>query len=391
MLVPAPAARLTDIHTCTMCPPPAGAPIISPGAPNVLIGGMPAARMTDLCVCVPPPPAGGDAIITGAFTVLVNFMPAARMSDLTVKGGVIVSGCPTVMIGMMGFGLPSLPLSLFDLILRELQEFLRDVTEMYEEGKRTRGDAVQDILDFVFQKREGYLFGVDEFKFLNVKLDLDYVWDDKEASLLVDFEFSGIDINVDSGAEYFDSFLVPFGVRLEEDFLTVKVKGQQGVGFVDGTSIPSGLSGRLDAAHAKGATGTVSVYTGDDKNNPESMVSVNGTVLNAEAAWDATAADGGRQTGLAGYGKAGADVVDGAITFEANQKHDDGSVTSERAKVNIAGGAVGASAGAWGVKDESTERVHVGAEGGVEALLGGTVSVDVSHGPAYTSTDRYKF
>lgn len=101
-----PAARLTDMHTCPMVTPGippvphVGGPILSPGAPTVLIGGLPAARVSDMAVCVGPP----DVIVKGSATVLINFMPAARMGDSTAHGGVIVLGCPTVMIGDSGGG-----------------------------------------------------------------------------------------------------------------------------------------------------------------------------------------------------------------------------------------------------------------------------------------------
>ena len=72
-----------------------GGPILPPGGIPVLIGGMPAARVGDLCTCVGPP----DAIAMGSMTVLIKQQPAARMLDPTVHGGVIVIGYPTVLIG----------------------------------------------------------------------------------------------------------------------------------------------------------------------------------------------------------------------------------------------------------------------------------------------------
>ena len=93
-----PAARLTDLHTCPMVTgvvPHVGGPISGPGAPTVLIGGLPAARVGDMAVCVGPP----DVIAVGCFTVLIGGQPAARMGDATAHGGVIVLGCPTVLIG----------------------------------------------------------------------------------------------------------------------------------------------------------------------------------------------------------------------------------------------------------------------------------------------------
>lgn len=93
----APAARITDFHTCpmvTVLVPHVGGPI-AVGCPTVLIGGMPAARVGDMAICVGPP----DVIVKGSATVLIGGMLAARMGDMTAHGGVIVMGAPTVLIG----------------------------------------------------------------------------------------------------------------------------------------------------------------------------------------------------------------------------------------------------------------------------------------------------
>ncbi len=93
-----PAARLTDMHTCPMVTgvvPHVGGPIVAPGQPNVLIGGLPAARVSDMCTCVGPP----DTIVMGSTKVLIGGLPAARMGDQTAHGGVIVAGAPNVLIG----------------------------------------------------------------------------------------------------------------------------------------------------------------------------------------------------------------------------------------------------------------------------------------------------
>lgn len=65
------------------------------GEVTVLIGKLPAARATDPLVCVGPP----DSVAMGSMTVLIGKLPAARMGDPTDHGGVIVLGCPTVLIG----------------------------------------------------------------------------------------------------------------------------------------------------------------------------------------------------------------------------------------------------------------------------------------------------
>ena len=92
-----PAARVGDLHVCPMITgvvPHVGGPILPPGAVTVLIGGMPAARVGDMCTCVGPP----DSIIMGSMKVMIGGKPAARMGDQTAHGGVIVLGAPTVMI-----------------------------------------------------------------------------------------------------------------------------------------------------------------------------------------------------------------------------------------------------------------------------------------------------
>ena len=93
-----PAARITDMHLCPMVTgvvPHVGGPIIGPGAPTVLIAGMPAAVVGDMVTCVGPP----DTIIMGSGTVLIGGKPAARLGDSTAHGGTIVAGAPTVIIG----------------------------------------------------------------------------------------------------------------------------------------------------------------------------------------------------------------------------------------------------------------------------------------------------
>ncbi len=100
-----PAARLGDMHQCPAYSGKAahsGGPITGPGCPTILIGGMPAAVMTDLCVCNGPP----DTIVKGSTGVFFGGKPAARMGDQCAHGGKIVVGCPTVLIGDNAGGMP---------------------------------------------------------------------------------------------------------------------------------------------------------------------------------------------------------------------------------------------------------------------------------------------
>jgi uncharacterized Zn-binding protein involved in type VI secretion len=76
------------------------------GSPNVLIGGQPAWRVTDVHVCpqvsVLVPHVGG-AVQKGSTTVLINNRPAARQGDVITEGGggpnAIAMGLLNVQIG----------------------------------------------------------------------------------------------------------------------------------------------------------------------------------------------------------------------------------------------------------------------------------------------------
>ena len=91
--------------------PPVPMPIVK-GQANVLIGGQPAARITDTtgpCTvgCIPGPPG---MVSKGSSSVTIGFLPAARVMDQTthpgcagpipgVSGMIQGPGCPTVLIG----------------------------------------------------------------------------------------------------------------------------------------------------------------------------------------------------------------------------------------------------------------------------------------------------
>lgn len=124
-----PAARIGDlvkqdaphchapIHPAAPVPTPVPHPAlplaIIKGQPNVLIGGKPAARVTDLTViCTLPScvPGGPGVIAKGSATIMIGGLPAARVNDLTAHatcvapipspaGKVLPPGCPTVLLG----------------------------------------------------------------------------------------------------------------------------------------------------------------------------------------------------------------------------------------------------------------------------------------------------
>ena len=93
-----PAARVGDMHVCPMVTgivPHVGGPILPPGCPTVLIGGVFAATVGTMATCVGPP----DSLVMGSATVMIGGKPAVRMGDTTAHGGTVIIGCPTVLIG----------------------------------------------------------------------------------------------------------------------------------------------------------------------------------------------------------------------------------------------------------------------------------------------------
>lgn len=124
-----PAARMTDkvlqmgphCHAPIHPPAPVPTPLPHPPLPltiikgemTVLIGNMPAARVTDMTTpCMLPGcvPAGPGIIMKGSATVLIGNLPAARAGDMTNHascvapipapvGNILPPGCPTVLIG----------------------------------------------------------------------------------------------------------------------------------------------------------------------------------------------------------------------------------------------------------------------------------------------------
>lgn len=107
------------IHPAALTPTPTPHPprklAIKSGQKSVLIGGSPAARLTDVsdpcglntCGCL----AGGPGIITKASrSVYIGGLPAARVGDITTHaacvapipsptGSILPPGCKTVIIG----------------------------------------------------------------------------------------------------------------------------------------------------------------------------------------------------------------------------------------------------------------------------------------------------
>lgn len=91
----APAARLTD-------PTAHPGAIIGPCVPTVLIEGLPAAvAFLSHHACAFPglPPHPPNPIVTGSKTVLIGGMPAARFGDTCLCGAGVIAGATRTLIG----------------------------------------------------------------------------------------------------------------------------------------------------------------------------------------------------------------------------------------------------------------------------------------------------
>lgn len=84
-------ARFLDLYRC---PSHVGGAVAT-GDPTVLICFRPAARLGDKTLCL----AGFDTIVEGEPTVLIGGQPAALKGHHTEHGGVLLTGCPRVIIG----------------------------------------------------------------------------------------------------------------------------------------------------------------------------------------------------------------------------------------------------------------------------------------------------
>jgi uncharacterized Zn-binding protein involved in type VI secretion len=148
-----PAARVGDMHTCPMVTPGVppiphvGGPILPPGKPTVLIGGMPAATMGNMCTCVGPP----DSIVLGSTGVLIGGMPAARMGDTCAHGGAIVAGCPTVLIGETSPGAPGVPPPPNVITIMPLKAVKEMIKKMPKDGAK----KVSQVVSLAKASKEG--------------------------------------------------------------------------------------------------------------------------------------------------------------------------------------------------------------------------------------------
>ena len=82
-------SRVGDAHAC----PKTGHSVnaVTSGSPDVIINGVPAARVGDTTAC-------GSMITAGSSTVFINGKPAAFMGSATSHGGIIINGSPNVLI-----------------------------------------------------------------------------------------------------------------------------------------------------------------------------------------------------------------------------------------------------------------------------------------------------
>lgn len=86
-----PAARITDPVTCPTCGPSVITTVMQI---KVVVGGLPVARTTDICMCIVP-----GLVAKASTKVMVQMLPCARVLDVAGHGGVISMGFPKVLVG----------------------------------------------------------------------------------------------------------------------------------------------------------------------------------------------------------------------------------------------------------------------------------------------------
>ena len=93
-----PAARELDYHSCPATLPVAhvGGQISGLSVASVVIGYRGAAAQGSLCNCAVMP---GNTISTGSASVKIGHRAAARIGDPTTHGGIVISGCGSVLVG----------------------------------------------------------------------------------------------------------------------------------------------------------------------------------------------------------------------------------------------------------------------------------------------------
>ncbi len=89
------AARVGDVSIH-------GGTITGPGVATVLIAGMPAAVVGDLHVCALPPIGHQPTVSpfpSGSSKVMIGGRPAVRITDACLCGGMAAVGAPNVLLG----------------------------------------------------------------------------------------------------------------------------------------------------------------------------------------------------------------------------------------------------------------------------------------------------
>jgi hypothetical protein len=307
---------------------------------------------------------GGDPIITGAWNVLVEGLPAARMTDLTAKGGAIITGFPTVLIGMQGGGggLPSL--SLFDRLLQMVSNALSALFSSETLFKDGFSAALAESAD-----------KLSKFLYAEGSLEI-------EREGLLGRIIGKLDVGLAKGevaGHFFESF--PYiGGYAKGDLLRGQAKGEAGV--VYGVGYNAG-------GKATGATGGAGIFIGDDENNPWFEIGGQGAAGQAEASAESLVGYDGRRAGIAVGGKATAEGLAGDVVGEVNIPipFTDYSV-SVRGKGGGDAYSAGAGARGYGFYDTETERAHIGVAGEASAGIGLDGDLDISFGKRYDNRNR---
>jgi uncharacterized Zn-binding protein involved in type VI secretion len=390
--------------------PHVGGPILPPGGVTVLIGGVPAARMGDMCVCVGPP----DVIAKGSTGVFIMGMPAARMGDLTAHGGSIVVGLPTVLIGEVMPGAPPVVVPPILVLagggsssgINSAANQLRDAIKKAPAHAKAKiaqvatlvqaansGTPFCEVCDKNRKEKEAKEKKEAEEKKMkppsSIKNDKEHIdkstyFDSKSfkkhegilGSVGGKIEFGGAKLKDKA------PLIGPLGGSHQLDVFHGKIEWEAG--------IVHGIGGKAKT-EIQMVKQSASLYLGE-KNNPFGEVKGEYKILDANAKADLLIGDDGKRIGLALGGKAEASLISGSVKGEINIP-----IPFTNWSIGVLGKAgkkvgIGAGAGGHFYYDKEQERTHLGAFGSLSALIvGAGLDFDISIGKKYKNSDHIDF
>ncbi len=362
------AARIGDMHVCPMVTgtvPHVGGPVAM-GESTVLIGGMPAARLGDMCTCSGPP----DSIVMGSAGVLVGGSPAARMGDSTAHGGKIMAGCPTVIIGesIAGSGgsraFSSSQMQALEDAAESGEPYCEETSETSEDestSQSSEDQSEENSASVALVNEEGENGSIKAFY-----AEAEEIEPTQEGALGAGGKVEAGMLSMEGDYDY-----GVVGGEVSMDTATVSAGGYAGTNFGVGANGNAEIKLKDASANLHLGTEDTLAVAGE----------MHGELLSASVDGDILLGDDGRRVGFILEGEAGAAAASGDLTGGVNIPI---PFTDYSFNVTTSGGAGGGAAsigaGVRAYHDWEEERAHLGGSIRAGLLIEGELDVDISFG-----------